>query len=190
MYPGIYVQTKINENKSKVFSLTSVLCRVLASTVWWGSTIGHGSRLITNAYNGRKGYISTETLNSYTALSCTRVNSYLKKKMNRPGWLLALPKRPLYCKKAMARGFILYSTKNRQRVSRLYWVVMRPSSWPLRTPSPSESARHSCSVNLWPLAEKSYQQKKPNFLSNNACTVQCINLTNLYKFGLFDFRLK
>lgn len=33
-------------------------------------------------------------------------------------------------------------------------------------------------------------KKNPNFLSNNACTVQCINLTNLYKFGLFDFRLK
>lgn len=87
-------------------------------------------------------------------ISCT----YMRRKQDKPGWLFALPRRPLYWRKLMARGFMLYSTRNLQRVSRLYWVVMRPSSCPFLTPSMSESARHNCSVNLWPLAAKSYRK--------------------------------
>lgn len=37
-------------------------------------------------------------------------------------------------------------------------VVFRPSSSPLGSPSLSESAKQSCSVNLWPFLWKSWKE--------------------------------
>lgn len=48
-------------------------------------------------------------------------------------------------------------------------VVFRPSSSPLGSPSLSESAKQSCSVNLWPFLWKSL----PKLLSAVECGLLC-----------------